>query len=38
VLRQLHCELGITLIIVTHNERLASSMGKIVQLEDGRIT
>jgi lipoprotein-releasing system ATP-binding protein len=38
VLRQLHHELGITLIIVTHNERLASSMGKIVQLEDGRIT
>ena len=38
VLRQLHYELGITLIIVTHNERLASSMGKIVQLEDGRIT
>jgi lipoprotein-releasing system ATP-binding protein len=38
VLRQLHCELDITLIIVTHNERLASSLGKIVQLEDGRIT
>jgi lipoprotein-releasing system ATP-binding protein len=38
VLRQLHDELGITLIIVTHNERLASSMGKIVQLEDGRIS
>lgn len=38
VLRQLHDEMGITLIIVTHNERLASSMGKIVQLEDGRIT
>ena len=38
VLRQLHYELDITLIIVTHNERLASSMGKIVQLEDGRIT
>ncbi len=38
LLRQLHDELGITLIIVTHNERLASSMGKIVQLEDGRIS
>jgi lipoprotein-releasing system ATP-binding protein len=38
VLRQLHDEMGITLIIVTHNERMASSMGKIVQLEDGRIS
>ena len=38
VLRQLHDELGLTLIIVTHNERLAASMGKIVHLEDGRIS
>ncbi len=38
VLRQLHDELGLTLIIVTHNERFAASMGKIVQLEDGRIS
>lgn len=37
VLRDLHEELGITLIIVTHNERLAASMGKIIQLDDGRI-
>jgi lipoprotein-releasing system ATP-binding protein len=38
VLRLLHSDLGITLVIVTHNERLAASMGKIVQLDDGRIT
>jgi lipoprotein-releasing system ATP-binding protein len=38
VLRQLHDELGLTLIIVTHNERFAASMGKIVQLEDGRLS
>jgi len=38
VLRLLHDELGLTLIIVTHNERLAASMGKIIQLEDGRIS
>ena len=38
VLRQLHDEMGLTLIIVTHNERLATSMGKIVQLEDGRLS
>ncbi len=38
LLRQLHEELGLTLIIVTHNERFAASMGKIIQLEDGRIS
>jgi lipoprotein-releasing system ATP-binding protein len=38
VLQQLHDELGLTLIIVTHNERFAATMGKIVQLEDGRIS
>ena len=38
VLQQLHDELGLTLIIVTHNERFAASMGKIIQLEDGRIS
>ena len=38
VLRQIHDEMGLTLIIVTHNERLATSMGKIVQLEDGRLS
>lgn len=38
VLRRIHDELGLTLIIVTHNERFAAGMGKIVQLEDGRIS
>jgi lipoprotein-releasing system ATP-binding protein len=28
---------GLTLIIVTHNERLAARMGKIIRLVDGRI-
>ncbi len=38
LLRQLHDELGLTLIIVTHNERFAAGMGKIIQLEDGRVS
>jgi lipoprotein-releasing system ATP-binding protein len=29
--------IGLTLIIVTHNERLAGRMGKIIRLADGRI-
>jgi lipoprotein-releasing system ATP-binding protein len=29
--------IGLTLIIVTHNERLAARMGKIIRLVDGRI-
>lgn len=29
--------IGLTLIIVTHNERLAGRMGKIIRLVDGRI-
>ena len=38
VLQQINDEMGVTLIIVTHNERFAASMGKIIQLEDGRIS
>jgi lipoprotein-releasing system ATP-binding protein len=37
ILAGIHREKGITLIIVTHNERLAARMGKIVRLVDGRI-
>jgi lipoprotein-releasing system ATP-binding protein len=37
ILAGIHREKGITLIIVTHNERLAARMGKTVRLVDGRI-
>jgi len=37
ILAEIHREKGITLIIVTHNERLAARMGKTVRLVDGRI-
>ncbi len=37
VLAGIHREKGITLIIVTHNEKLAARMGKTVRLVDGQI-
>ncbi len=37
ILAGIHREKGITLIIVTHNERLAARMGKTVRLVDGQI-
>ncbi len=37
ILAGIHREKGITLIIVTHNERLAARMGKTVRLVDGKI-
>jgi lipoprotein-releasing system ATP-binding protein len=37
ILAGIHREKGITLIIVTHNERLAARMGKTIRLVDGRI-
>jgi lipoprotein-releasing system ATP-binding protein len=37
VLGDLHRSLGMTLVIVTHNENLAARMGRIVQLVDGRV-
>ena len=37
ILAEIHRQKGITLIIVTHNERLAARMGKTVRLIDGRI-
>jgi lipoprotein-releasing system ATP-binding protein len=37
ILAGIHREKGITLIIVTHNERLAARMGKTIRLADGRI-
>jgi lipoprotein-releasing system ATP-binding protein len=33
----IHRDTGITLIIVTHNERLAARMGKTIRMADGRI-
>jgi len=37
LLSEIHATKGITLIIVTHNERLAAGMGRIIRLVDGRI-
>jgi len=37
ILAGIHREKGITLIIVTHNERLAARMGKTIRMVDGRI-
>jgi lipoprotein-releasing system ATP-binding protein len=37
LLSEIHEKKGITLVIVTHNENLASRMKKIVRLVDGRI-
>jgi lipoprotein-releasing system ATP-binding protein len=37
LLMQLHRERGITLVVVTHNERLAARLGRTVRMVDGRI-
>lgn len=37
MLAELQAKKGLTLVIVTHNERLASAMGTTIQLLDGRI-
>ena len=37
ILAGIHRNKGLTLIIVTHNERLAARMGKIIRMVDGRI-
>jgi lipoprotein-releasing system ATP-binding protein len=37
ILAGIHRAKGITLIIVTHNERLAARMGKTIRMVDGRI-
>jgi lipoprotein-releasing system ATP-binding protein len=37
LLAEIHRVMGITLIIVTHNERLAARMGKTIRMVDGRI-
>ena len=37
LLAELHLHKGISLIIVTHNERLAARMGTTIRLVDGRI-
>ncbi len=37
LLAEFQKSIGLTLIIVTHNERLAGRMGKIIRLADGRI-
>jgi len=37
LLRRLQQDSGITLVIVTHNERLAAGMERVVRLVDGNI-
>lgn len=37
ILSGIHRDKGITLIIVTHNERLAARMGRTIRMADGRI-
>lgn len=37
LLRQMHQEYELTLVIVTHNERLAASCSRVLELEDGRL-
>ncbi len=37
LLSEIHATKGVTLVIVTHNERLAAGMGRTIRLMDGRI-
>lgn len=37
VLAELQRKKGLTLVVVTHNERLASDMGRVIRLADGRL-
>ncbi len=37
MLTELQIKKGLTLVIVTHNERLAAAMGTTIHLLDGRI-
>ena len=36
LLQELNATLGITMVIVTHNERLAAGMGRIIRMADGK--
>uniref|UniRef100_A0A831XLD0 ABC transporter ATP-binding protein n=1 Tax=Geobacter metallireducens TaxID=28232 RepID=A0A831XLD0_GEOME len=36
-LERIHRKLGVTLVIVTHNEKLASRLGRTVRMVDGRV-
>jgi lipoprotein-releasing system ATP-binding protein len=38
LLNEIHRKKGLTLIIVTHNEKLAAKMGKTIRLVDGKIS
>lgn len=38
LLMDIHAKRGLTLIIVTHNEKLASKMARTIRMVDGRIT
>jgi lipoprotein-releasing system ATP-binding protein len=37
LMREVHQSHGLTSVIVTHNERLASTCDRVLQLEDGRL-
>ncbi|MBN1887833.1 MAG: ABC transporter ATP-binding protein [Thermoflexales bacterium] len=38
ILRRLHAEKGITVVMVTHDEEIGAQAGRIVRLRDGQIT
>jgi len=37
LLADLHAEAGVTLLIATHDEKVAGYAGRVLRLEDGRI-
>jgi putative ABC transport system ATP-binding protein len=37
LLRSLHCDYGTTLVLVTHDLTLASTMERVIALRDGRV-
>jgi len=37
LLEEIHRDKGVTLMVVTHNERLAAGMGRIIRMVDGKI-
>jgi putative ABC transport system ATP-binding protein len=37
LLREFHREMGVTLVLVTHNAAIAQTAGRIIRLRDGRV-
>jgi ABC-type lipoprotein export system ATPase subunit len=38
MLHRLNQELGVTLVVATHNDRLSRSMGRTLRLRDGKLS